>query len=109
MLKLNNNNLSRLPFAIRRLKSLRTLGLSGNRIESLPNVMARMTLDTIDLAGEHMFPKEPQLPAERMIPPNLDEVFQKPPQLWQIASKIVISKRYKWHSHIRMECIFEFV
>lgn len=55
MLKLNNNQLSRIPFAIRRMKALRYLHLANNELASLPSTLDRMTFDTIDVSGPNMF------------------------------------------------------
>lgn len=90
VLTLKGNRLKRLPFAIRRLKSLRTLNVADNQIKTLPHSFARMTFETLDISGPDMFTPpydeaNPDQPSQ--------QTFQQSPQLWQLAAQTVISKK----------------
>lgn len=82
--------MTRIPFAVRRLKSLKCLNLSNNRIDSLPCSMSMMLFDTLDVSGDGMLP--PGNVNERGRPLNPNEI-QQPATLWQFAVKTVFSKR----------------
>lgn len=87
-LNLGDNGIERIPFAIRRLKNLRFFNLAKNCVKSLPNTMTRMQFNTVDVSGEKMFGdslRQPSLTEERII--------KRPPKLWQLAAKSVLSKR----------------
>lgn len=90
VLILKGNRLKRLPFAMRRLKSLRTLNVADNQIKSLPNSFSRMTFETLDLSGPHMFtpPYDEANPDQSSQP-----IFWQSSQLWQLAAQTVISKK----------------
>lgn len=94
VLTLKLNQLCRIPFGIRRLKYLRTLNLERNRIKSLPNVMSRMSFETLDLSGEEMF-KPPFYPHERAtrLLSRASDILQQPAALWQIAAQVVMLKK----------------
>lgn len=90
VLNLEKNLMIRIPFGIRRLKSLKCLNLSNNRIDSLPCSMSMMLFDTLDVSGDGMLP--PGNFNELGRPLNLNEI-QQPATLWQFAAKTVFSKR----------------
>lgn len=93
VLSVKDNQITRVPFAIRRLKSLRTLNLADNRIKSLPNVFNRMTFETLDVSGETMLssPFHDHEPISDLLARN--SVRQQAASLWQIAAKIVMLKK----------------
>lgn len=92
VLTLKGNRLKHLPFAIRRLKSLRTLSVADNQIQTLPNSFKRMTFDTLDLSGPDMFtqPFDDADRSERSLP----QIYYQSPSLWQLAARIVITRKY---------------
>lgn len=95
VLILKGNRLSRIPFGIRRLKSVRTLNLADNQLKSLPKVFARMSFDTLDLSGAEMFtpPLDAHIPSSAMLAPiSSGEGLRQPATLWQIAANIIASK-----------------
>lgn len=94
VLTLSGNRLMRIPFAIRRLRFLRTLNLADNQIKSFPNVISRMSFDTLDVSGEAMFspPFHPHEPSSQPLVRNSD-ILQQPATLWQIAANIVMKKK----------------
>lgn len=93
VLELKNNHLTRIPFAIRRFKWLRTLDLSNNQIESLPSVISRLTLNTLDVSGEKMMPKTLQMYNVSANNENNNDIPQQPAELWVLAAKTVINKK----------------
>lgn len=105
LLSLKGNRLPRIPFGIRRLRSLRTLNLADNQLKSLPNIISRMTFDTLDLSGSEMF-TEP-LNAHDLLRMLMTEDIQRQPlNLWQIAANIVIMKKYVQIEFKIVKCIF---
>ncbi|XP_031620701.1 leucine-rich repeat protein 1 [Contarinia nasturtii] len=94
VLTLKNNCLQHVPFSIRRLKSLRTLNLADNQFKSLPDVFSRISLDTLDVSGEEMFLS----PFAISIAPHdpMAVICRQPPTLWQLATKIVMTKKIKY-------------
>lgn len=90
VLILKGNRLKRLPFAMRRLKLLRTLNVADNQIKSLPSSFSRMTFETLDLSGPDMFtPPYDEANTDQSSQPILWQC----PQLWQLAAQTVISKK----------------
>lgn len=96
VLILKGNRLPRLPFGIRRMKTLRTLNLAENQLKSLPNVFARMSFETLDLSGPEMFtpPLDAHIPPSTMLIPRGGDGVRQPLLLWQIAANAVTSKKY---------------
>lgn len=92
VLTLKDNRLMRIPFAIRRLKTLRTLNLANNQIKSLPNVFSRMSFDTLDLSGEEMLAPPYHQHEPDSVPLRNDDILRQPATLWQIAAMIVTTK-----------------
>lgn len=90
VLILKGNRLKRLPFAIRRLKSLRTLNVADNQIKTLPHSFARMKFDTLDFSGPDMFtPPYDEANSDQ----QTQLIFRQSPQLWQLAAQTVITKK----------------
>ena len=56
-LSLKDNKLTRLPFAVRRLKNLKFLSLANNRISQMPNSISQLYFNTVDLSGTEMSPE----------------------------------------------------
>lgn len=93
-LKIDNNMISSIPFGLRRLRSLRYLYLSTNKLVSLPESLNHLRLDLLDVWGNEFMPKS-----------ELEDVFpaQKPkkiivPALWELAARVVISKKISYSS-----------
>lgn len=93
VLALKDNQIAHIPFALRRLKSLRALNLADNHIKSLPNIFNRMSFETLDVSGEEMLspPFHANEPTSDLL--TRDCVRQQPANLWQIAAKIVMLKK----------------
>lgn len=91
MLTMKNNRMSKIPFAIRRLKTLRILNLENNYIASLPNTLSRMNFDTLDMSNQTI---DPSL-SPSFMEAQVFRIFvaREPPTLWQIAAKVVLSKK----------------
>lgn len=87
VLRFDNNQLTRIPFAIRRLKSLRVLHLSNNKVESLPHTLTYNNLTTIDIT-ENPFSTQLPLPA-----PTLPAIKRIVPALWEIAGRVVFKDK----------------
>lgn len=89
-LRIDHNNLTRIPFAIRGMKSLKEFRLGNNKLASLPDTLSRMVFDTFDVSGFDNFCR---LLRRKPVtdPPSNPE--RKPSQLWQLAAQIVISKK----------------
>lgn len=94
LLTLKGNRLPRIPFGIRRLKSMRTMNLADNQLKSLPNIISRMTFDTLDLSGAEMFTEPLNAHDQRSIMIMTGDTLRQPSNLWQIAANIVIMKKY---------------
>lgn len=93
VLTLKGNRLTRIPFAIRRLKTLRTLNLADNQIKSLPNVFSRMTFDTLDVSGEEMLTPPYHLHEPDPVPlAKSGDILRQSAALWQIAAMIITTK-----------------
>lgn len=90
-LNLKNNELTRIPFAIRRMKLLRNFILANNRLDSLPNSVTFMTFDTFDVSGPEMFAKN-MLMAQLV--DRATDALRQPKSLLYLAANVVISKKY---------------
>ncbi|XP_055317818.1 leucine-rich repeat protein 1 isoform X2 [Sitodiplosis mosellana] len=97
VLTLKANRLTRVPFAIRRLKTLRTLNLADNQIKSLPNVFSRMSFDTLDVSGDEMLTSPyHQHEPDSMPLAKSGDILRQPAALWQIAAMVVTRKVIKY-------------
>lgn len=93
VLTIKDNRLTRIPFAIRRLKSLRTLNLADNQIKSLPNVFSRMSFDTLDVSGEEMLtPPFHMHEPDPVLLTSSGDILRQPATLWQLAAMVVMTK-----------------
>lgn len=91
VLTMKNNRISYIPFAFRRLKTLRFLNFENNYLASFPNTMRRMDFDTLDISNQTV---DPSLSLSFMEATVLRVfVVREPPTLWQIAAKIILSKK----------------
>lgn len=99
-LRLQNNGLTRIPFAIRRMKSLRRFHLTDNRLDSLPNSMTRMSFDTFDVSGAEMFAKK-MLTAQLIH--RTTDALRQPKSLLYMAANVVHGKKYALPSSIELD------
>lgn len=90
-LNLKNNELTRIPFAIRRMKLLRNFILASNRLDSLPNSVTFMTFDTFDVSGPEMFAKK-MLTAQLV--DRATDAQRQPKSLLYLAANVVNTKKY---------------
>lgn len=84
-MKIDNNLIRRIPFAIRKMTKLKTLSLASNQLESLPSSLERLRLDSVDIsknlfAGHYNV--QPFVPFHTRVP-----------TLFEIAGRIVEKKR----------------
>lgn len=91
-LQLDNNRIRRIPFAIRKMPSLRHLSVSSNQLESLPSVLEMIRLDTIDISGNN-FNASLATTTEEMNNNNQEVVSLSFPSLFEIAARFVELKR----------------
>lgn len=89
-LKMKNNGLTRIPFAIRRMKTLRNLYLSGNRLESLPKNVSRMTFDVFDVSGPEMFPQKSAM----LLNTRTSDAQRQPKSLLYLVANVVLKIKY---------------
>lgn len=94
VLRLDNNLITRIPFAIRRLKTLRVLHISNNKLESLPHTLIYNNLTTIDIT------ENPFLPSMPLPDPSDPSVIRITPALWEIAARKVVQKRIPYNPRI---------
>lgn len=93
VLTLKDNRLTRIPFAIRRLKTLRNLNFADNQIKSLPNVFSRMSFDTLDVSGDEMLTPPYHLHEPNSVPlTSSSDILRQPAALWQLAAMVVMTK-----------------
>lgn len=90
VLRLDQNSISRIPFAIRRLKFLRVLHISNNKIESLPHTLSYNMLTTIDVTGNCF---ETALP---LPPASFPPIKRVVPDLWEMAGRAVYAHKIKY-------------
>uniref|UniRef100_A0A1A9WZU5 PIF1/LRR1 pleckstrin homology domain-containing protein n=1 Tax=Glossina brevipalpis TaxID=37001 RepID=A0A1A9WZU5_9MUSC len=83
-LKLNNNFIKRIPFAIRRMHSLRYLSMSSNQLESLPSSFNSTRLDLLDVWGNNFQPHR-----EHEVDKKKSVEFGTPSALWLLACRAV--------------------
>lgn len=91
VLRLDNNSLTHIPFAIRRLNTLRVLHVSNNRIESLPHTIIYNRLTTIDITDN---PLTAPLPHPAAYCGAIKRIV---PALWEIAGRVVFAKRIHYN------------
>lgn len=78
------------PFAVRNLKSLKTLNLSNNQLKTLPSPLFKLRLDEIDIWHN-----------PSIVPENiriLPIVERKVPNLWELAGRVIITKSLPYNS-----------
>lgn len=96
-LSISDNSIETLPFAFRRLRSLRVLNLADNALRVVPNVLADMPFNSINLSGPDMLNGQESQQRNPRLPTDVVPVRQ-PPSLWQLAAKIVIRHRIRYSS-----------
>lgn len=88
VLKLDNNTIAKLPFAIRRMRALRFLHLSQNRLTSLPHTLTRCTLNTLDISNNEF---------NYNVSERLPFVQSAVADLWELAARAVSAHRYSFY------------
>lgn len=73
-----------MPFAVRKLTSLKMLDLSNNQLGSLPSPIAKLRLEEIDIGYN---------PTSSNIVRSIPTVERKLPNLWELAGRVIISNR----------------
>lgn len=92
VLRFDHNQITRIPFAIRRLRSLRVLHISNNKLESLPHTLTYNNLTTIDLTENPFFHSLP-LPA-----PSVPAIKRIVPSLCEMAGRVVFKNKIPYDS-----------
>ncbi|KXJ68717.1 leucine-rich repeat protein 1 [Aedes albopictus] len=87
-LDLRTNHIAKLPFAVWKMGRLRFLNLAGNRLGSVPESMARMKLDELDLSDNQLDQQGSTVPDLRT-PTQIGHV----PALWELAARVVVSRK----------------
>lgn len=90
VLKLSNNDITRLPFALRCMKTLKHLNLANNKLTSLPNTLTRMIFDTFDISGAENFSI---MLRRHDVPQAVNVPDRQPSKLWQLVAQIIITKK----------------
>jgi LRR-repeat protein 1 len=85
-LKLNHNQIKKIPFAVHKLTSLRYLHIENNSLESLPQIISTMYLDTTDISN-NLFTDEPN-GEQRQVWNNTSAVTT----LWELAGRVIIKQ-----------------
>lgn len=78
----------RLPFAVRNLKSLRTLNLSNNQLKTLPSPLFKLRLDEIDVCNN------PSMIENHRVMPIIK---RRVPNLWELAGRVIVSNRLPYN------------
>uniref|UniRef100_A0A1A9WZU6 PIF1/LRR1 pleckstrin homology domain-containing protein n=1 Tax=Glossina brevipalpis TaxID=37001 RepID=A0A1A9WZU6_9MUSC len=84
-LKLNNNFIKRIPFAIRRMHNLCYLGMCNNQLESLPSSLISLNLGVLDIQENNFQPYK----IHKVDKKNSVE-FSTPNALWLLACRSVL-------------------
>ncbi|XP_049279120.1 leucine-rich repeat protein 1 [Anopheles funestus] len=86
-----NNHIRKLPFALCTLTRLRILSLASNCIDAVPETLARMRLDRLDLSGNELQTHGATVPDLRMA--ASDTQHRQPSSLFEAAARTVILRK----------------
>ncbi|XP_037821498.1 leucine-rich repeat protein 1 [Lucilia sericata] len=91
-LKINNNLLKRIPFGVRRMRSLRFLHMSSNQLESLPAAFNNNRLEMLDVWGNNFQPQKEYDLEQKITNPTVCSSVQNlhtATPLWLLASRSI--------------------
>ncbi|XP_035895431.1 leucine-rich repeat protein 1-like [Anopheles stephensi] len=86
-----NNHIRKLPFALWTMSRLRILSLAKNRIDAVPETLARMKLDRLDLSENELHCNEATVPDLRLA--ASDSPHRQPSSMFELAARTVIRKK----------------
>ncbi|XP_050069966.1 leucine-rich repeat protein 1-like [Anopheles maculipalpis] len=86
-----NNHIRKLPFALWTMSRLRVLSLARNQIDAVPETLARIKLDRLDLSENELFCNVATVPDLRLT--SSDTQYRQTSSLFELAARTVIRKK----------------
>uniref|UniRef100_A0A182SYA8 PIF1/LRR1 pleckstrin homology domain-containing protein n=1 Tax=Anopheles maculatus TaxID=74869 RepID=A0A182SYA8_9DIPT len=86
-----NNHIRKLPFALWTMNRLRILSLAKNQIDAVPETLARMRLDRLDLSENALYCNVATVPDLRL--PSSETQHRQPSSMFELAARTVLHRK----------------